>query len=353
MAPRVLIVDDQREVSRLLKSALETIEQGLEVAEAPSGEEAMLEASRKKVDLLVADFRLPGITGIELMRKMKARNPEMKVILITGVTDPRAREEISRAGAEAHFTKPVPMADFLDAVERTLGLVRTILPADSISEPPAERKGLADLLSGLRQQLKAQAVVLLNERGLIKAQAGELPDANMEVSLISALMAIYNAGQKVASLAGHNPAGNVSIFRSDTTDMIFKPVGPLHAILISGKNIASPEKWVNNLKILEESLAEIFSVLEKMGVTGALSPSAVESIETERAAKEEIAREEEAQAEEIPADFDELLSKATQKKQIDDADAFWDQAAEKGSAFVLKDTLSFEEASKLGLAPDA
>ena len=91
MTHRVLIVDDQREVSRLLRSALETIEQGLDVTEAPSGEEAMLEASRSKIDLLIADYRLPGITGLELMKKIRARHPQAGVIIITGVTDPRAR----------------------------------------------------------------------------------------------------------------------------------------------------------------------------------------------------------------------------------------------------------------------
>ena len=40
--------------------------------------EALLEASRRKVDLLVADYRLPGISGVELMRKIKARNAELK-----------------------------------------------------------------------------------------------------------------------------------------------------------------------------------------------------------------------------------------------------------------------------------
>ena len=47
MAYRILIVDDQKEVSRLLRSALETIEHGLEVVEAPSGEEAILEATKE------------------------------------------------------------------------------------------------------------------------------------------------------------------------------------------------------------------------------------------------------------------------------------------------------------------
>ena len=347
MPPCILIVDDQKEVSRLLKSALETIEHGLDVVEAPSGEEAILESSRRKIDLLVADFRLPGITGVELTKKMQARNPAMKVILITGVTDPKIRADIAKAGADAYFTKPVPMADFLDAVERTLGLVRTILPS-SPAEKVEERKGLADLLAGMRKQMNAQAVALLNDRGHIKAQAGDLPESNMEVSLISALMAIHGAAKKVSSVVGHNPAGNLHVFRSEATDMIFAPVGPQHAILVAGRNIGVTEKLAANTRAMGESLVEIVKVLEKMGVTGGLSVDVVNEHEIRQTVKEPAA---EPQPVEVPGDFEELLKKAS-KKQKTDADAFWDQAVEKGAAFVLKDTLSFDEASKLGLAPD-
>jgi len=348
MPPCILIVDDQREVSRLLKSALETIEHGLDVVEAPSGEEAILESSRRKIDLLVADFRLPGITGVELTKKMQARNPAMKVILITGVTDPKVREDIARAGADAYFTKPVPMADFLDAVERTLGLVRTILPSSPAVLKDEERKGLADMLAGLRKQMSAQAVVLLNDRGHIKVQAGDLPESNMEVSLISALMAIHGAARKVSSLVGHNPTGNIHIFRSEATDMLLAPVGPSHAMLVTGRNIGAPEKWAANFKAISVLLADVLKVLEKMGVTGSLP--AAETVDEYEARQTASGAATETQTVEFPGKFEEMLMQASKKET--DADAFWDQAVEKGASFVLKDTLSFDEASKLGLAPD-
>ena len=132
MAPTILLVDDQRDILRLLHSTLDTLKiKELEIIEAPSGEEALLEIGRRKVDLLVCGYLLPGITGIELMHKMRVRQPDVKVILIAGTTDRKAREEILNAGAVAIFDKPVPMADFLDIVERSLGLVRTIFPTES------------------------------------------------------------------------------------------------------------------------------------------------------------------------------------------------------------------------------
>src|SRR4030095_8313239 len=96
-APSILLVDDQRDIVRLLHSTLQTLGHQLDLIDAPSGEEALLEASRKRVDLLVADYLLPGISGVELMRKIKARNPELKVIFISGMTERKARGEMLNA----------------------------------------------------------------------------------------------------------------------------------------------------------------------------------------------------------------------------------------------------------------
>jgi len=191
--PTILLVDDQRDIVRLLHSTLQTLGHQLDIIDAPSGEEALLEASRRKIDLLVTDYLLPGITGVELMRKIRARNTELKVIIISGVTERKARSEMLNAGAMAIFDKPIPLADFLDAVERSLGLVRTIFPLESTKEVEEHRQTLSELLSGFRQKIKADAVFLISDRARVLARAGDLYDSSMEVSLLSALMAIYSA----------------------------------------------------------------------------------------------------------------------------------------------------------------
>ncbi len=183
---RILIVEDQREVSRLLRSALETLEHKMDVVEIPSGEEAILFSSRNPIDLLVSDYRLPGMSGIEMMKKVRKYHPQMKVILITGQTDPKVRKQVAEAGADAFFIKPVPMADFLDAVERHLGLVETILPPEPIAPAvvPDAKLGLPDLLTRLRADMDAMAVFLIADTGRILVRAGDLPDSNDEISLL-------------------------------------------------------------------------------------------------------------------------------------------------------------------------
>jgi CheY-like chemotaxis protein len=341
MTHRVLIVDDQKEVSRLLRSALETIEQGLDVYEAPSGEEAILEATRAKVDLLIADFRLPGITGVELMKKFRARNPEVKVIMVTGVSEPRLQKEVSECGADAYFTKPVSMGDFLDAVERTLGLARTILHTPAAVATPEEpsRPTLADLLVSLRKDLEAESVLLVNGQGHVEAQAGDLPDPNNTVSLIAALMGMYNAAQKVTSILDHG-GNHLHLFNSEKSDGIFLPVGITYGLLVVGKGLADLKNLPKRLERLSKTGVEVLAMLSKVGAT----QQPVEApVEPETVAEEEVV--------EITADFDDLFKQAGQKAT--DASAFWDSAVEQGTTFAQPDKLTYEQASRLGLTPDA
>ncbi len=341
MTHRVLIVDDQKDVSRLLRSALETIEQGLEVVEAPSGEEALLEASRKKVDLLISDFRLPGITGVELVKKFRVRNPDVKIILITGVSDTKALKEIDEAKADAYFSKPVPMGDFLDAVERTLGLARTIVQAPSPTPEEPEKNTLADLLVKLRQDMKAIAVILLDAAGVIQAEAGTLPDPNTSLPLMSALIGMHNAGQKAASLLdrGVDP---LHLFHGEKTDGIFLAIGSTHAIFVVGPGIGEAGNLLNALELLAQFELEILAELEKMGEVVQMEPEVPGGIP---AYVEPF-----TQPQDLPLEFMKIFDQVG-KKEIPNANSFWDDVVEKGTTYSEPDKLTYEQAARLGLAP--
>lgn len=349
MPKRVLIVDDQREVSRLLKSALETIEQGLDVAEAPSGEEAILDARRKQADLLVADFRLPGITGVELMKKFRALNPQIKIILISGVSDPRLLKEVQTAGADAFFPKPISIADFLDTVERLLGMARTIVKAEAKPpfEPPFEEEAdvsLGSVLVSLRKDLNAQAAVFIDTLGHVQAEAGQLPDPNTTVSLISSLMGMFNAAQKVATLLNH-AGSHLHLFDSDELDGVFIPVGPTHALLVVGKGLADAHQLADNLERIFTARAQLIHTLKSIGI--AIEPIGSEGKAAQRSAIEETF----TQPENLPRDFLEIFNQIGKKAA--DADAFWDIVVEKGTTYTEPDKLTYEQASKLGLTPDS
>lgn len=350
--PCVLIVDDQRDIIRLLHSTLQTLGHQMEIVDAPSGEEALLMAARRKVDLLVADYLLPGISGVELMRKIKARNPEMRVIFITGTTDRKSRSEMLNAGALAIFDKPIPLADFLDAVERGLGLVRTIFPMETAKETELHRQSLAELLSGFRQKIKADAVFLINDRGRVLARAGDLYDSSMEGSLLAALMGIYSAAFKVSRIIHQEHLDNFHVFRGGDHDLILVPVNGSHALLLAGKALANPDRILQTVDGMLFVRGDVENILKSLGV--APSEAGVEPAVPETEAAEPVPPFVLAQppAPEPEVDVEALLAAASKKKITQDADAFWDEAVEKaGNIPINPDVITFADAQKLGLKP--
>jgi CheY-like chemotaxis protein len=350
--PCILLVDDQKDIVRLLHSTLQTLGQKLDIVDAPSGEEALLEASRRKIDLLVADYLLPGMSGVELMRKIRVRNPEMRVIFISGMTERKARDEMLGAGALAIFDKPIPLADFLDAVERGLGLVRTIFPPESSKEAETHRQSLSELLGGFRQKIKADAVYLISDRARVLARAGDLHDSSMEVSLLASLMAIYSASLKVARFIHQENLENYHVFRGGDHDLLLIPVDTTHALLLAGKELAKSDRILQTVEGMLFVRGDVENVLKSLGV--APEPVVTESaVPAGEAASEAVSIFEPEEVEPEPeVDVDALFASASKGSKVQDLDAFWDDAVEKtGSIPINRDVITFEDARKLGFDP--
>ena len=357
MTQGILIVDDQRDILRLLRSSLDTLKsKDLSILESRSGEEALLEAARQKIDLLITDYLLPGITGVELMHKIRARHPDVKVILITGMADRKARDEMLNAGAMAIFDKPIPLADFLDVVERGLGLVRTIFPPEAAVDEKLLKRytRVSDLLANFRQDIQAQAVFLLNDKGMVQARAGDLHDSSMEVSLLSALMAIHSAGLKVSRYIHQDMLDAYYVFSGGDHDLLFIPVDPMYALLVAGDGLAKEERIMETVSALLAVRNEVEHALKFMGVTGELTTPIKKD---EKLASVPVGKK--GSTHELPSEppspeMEALLKEAAKKKaKSNEMDAFWDQAAEKHSTTPTNpEVITYEQARQLGLAPD-
>src|SRR5262245_2031927 len=84
---RILAVDDQRYFRVYLEDLL--VQQGFEVHTASSGEEALRLMERELYDVVVTDLVMPGLAGVELVERAKARWPELDVVVVTSVGDVR------------------------------------------------------------------------------------------------------------------------------------------------------------------------------------------------------------------------------------------------------------------------
>ncbi len=118
--PKVLVVDDDASLRRILEYNL--AEEGHAVATAASGEEALEALERTGFDLVVTDIKMPGIDGMELLRRVKARCPDTQVIVITAFGTIEMAVEAMKAGAFEYITKPFNRDELKLAARKALRL---------------------------------------------------------------------------------------------------------------------------------------------------------------------------------------------------------------------------------------
>jgi CheY-like chemotaxis protein len=120
--PRILIVDDVGETRAIVAIALSTID-GVTLEPADSAEDALRIIGDSPVDVLITDFRMSGMNGLELLAALRQRGkwPRCGAVVISGETDPDLPRRAAEAGAAAFFAKPFSAAEVRRRVVSLLG----------------------------------------------------------------------------------------------------------------------------------------------------------------------------------------------------------------------------------------
>jgi two-component system invasion response regulator UvrY len=118
---RVLVCDDVADIRSLLREALQS-EPGLEVVDAACDGPTCLDAVRRShPDVLVLDLAMPGLDGLEVLRRLRDEAPEVAVVVFSGFDRSRMEEIALRLGARAYVQKGAPLGDVAAAVRRAGG----------------------------------------------------------------------------------------------------------------------------------------------------------------------------------------------------------------------------------------
>lgn len=174
MAERLLIVEDEETLSESLKRVF--TKEGYEVETADSAEKALSLLKDRYFDLIIADIILPGLTGIDLLRKSREYNPDQIVIIITANASLETAIEALRAGAYDYVMKPIIHEEIKRIVrhalrERTLRLENLILKKQIEERYDFERivgrsKAITSLIDEVKKIANARSnVLILGETG--------------------------------------------------------------------------------------------------------------------------------------------------------------------------------------------
>ena len=333
--PRVLLVDDQRQVTRMLRTSLELSGRPYEISVVASAEEALLELQRGPVDLVVTDLRLPGMTGLELLARIRQTNPQLRALLITGQPTPDVRAQAQALGVVAFLPKPVGTNLFLEAVDRALRPGSEVPPA----ELTGERALLAEKLMTMRRELGARASFLVHRRGEYVMRAGEIADSQLD-AVLGQVMESFSQGLEASVAMGAESPRDFYHIDGEPYRLYLTNVGRDYALLVAFRGEQEPWQMGAIFHYARRVADELTPLLPSLEVLPTTSRPTVErpAVEPEAA----------------PPAAPVSPATATRQSESLDAGSYWEQAAAdaSGQAPGEREALSYDQARKLGLIPD-
>jgi two-component system, NtrC family, response regulator HydG len=166
---RILLVDDSPDTLEVLERNLTA--RDFQVCTALSAKEAMDLLSRSPVDVVVTDMRMPGMSGLELVRHVRASYPGTAVMMITGYATIDGAVEAVKTGVEEYLAKPFTEEELAAAIGRTIARLEAVR-ARSAGRGP-DRFGMVGRSAGMRRAFEAMEraaasphpTLILGERG--------------------------------------------------------------------------------------------------------------------------------------------------------------------------------------------
>ncbi|MEH7352198.1 response regulator [Neobacillus drentensis] len=116
MKEKILIVDDQFGIRILLNEVFQ--KEGYQTFQAANGIQALDIVTKHDPDLVLLDMKIPGMDGIEILKRMKVIDPDIRVIIMTAYGELDMIQEAKDLGAITHFAKPFDIDDIRAAVRK-------------------------------------------------------------------------------------------------------------------------------------------------------------------------------------------------------------------------------------------
>ena len=206
-APRILIVDDDASQRSLLDSFLKS--QGFETLPVESGERALEVLRSQPVAMMISDVRMPGLSGLETLRRARQEHAVLPVLLVTAYADVRDAVGAMRDGALNYLTKPIDLDELLASVQHATGIAPEQplrfsddmqLPSGIVARSPTMRTLFRDVSliapsesrvlvtgeSGVGKEVMADVIHAWSPRAagpLVKVNCAAIPETLLESEL--------------------------------------------------------------------------------------------------------------------------------------------------------------------------
>jgi len=278
--PRILIVDDDPGQRSLLDSFLRS--QGFDTVLANSGEDALEKLRGADFGMMISDVRMPGLSGLETLRRARQEHAILPVLLVTAYADIREAVGAMRDGALNYLAKPIDLDELLASVRQATGLAKTAprkfvaerqLPAHIVAQSPlmqavfheasviapSESRVLITGESGVGKEVLADVIhdwSLRKSGPLVKVNCAAIPENLLEAELFGHEKGSFTGA--VAQRRGRfESADGGTIFLDEIGDMspplqakllrvtqegTFNRIGSNHEIRVNTRVLAATNK---------------------------------------------------------------------------------------------------------------
>jgi DNA-binding NtrC family response regulator len=240
--PSILIVDDDPGQRSLLNSFLRS--QHFDTTTAESGERALELLRTGKFDMMISDVRMPGMTGLETLRRARKEHATLPVLLVTAFPDVRDTVIAMRDGAVNYLAKPIDLDELLDSVRKATGIAETAPPIGSAEKPlpesvvarsplmqavfrdasliaPSETRILITGESGVGKEVLADVIHAWSARAggpMIKVNCAAIPETLLESELFGHERGSFT-GAHATRIGRFEEASNGTIFLDEIAEM--------------------------------------------------------------------------------------------------------------------------------------
>jgi len=264
MPDRVLIVDDEKHIRDVLCESLSS--SGFEVTAVATGEDALTAIDAAAPDLMVVDLKMPGISGLDLIREARPRIPDVQAIILTGFGDMPSAVEALRLDAYDYLTKPVDLErlhrTLLNAAERRRLLLEN---RDLVRRLQHANRLKAEFISGMSHEVRTPLghvtgfTQILQEtlEGLTDKQQGYL--ANIHTAA-TGLLAMFENILQFSELKTHDV--DLRLENVDVEGLLAEALEAVRpAAIEEGLSLASDSSVEQNVLLDRRNVTKVLSLL--------------------------------------------------------------------------------------------
>jgi DNA-binding NtrC family response regulator len=277
-SPRILIVDDDASQRSLLDSFLSG--QGFETTPVSSGEQALQVLRANDISMMISDVRMPGISGLETLRRARKEHVTIPILLVTAYADIREAVGAMKDGAVNYLSKPIDLDELLNTVRVATGLTQSApiqftegkeLPEHVVARSPLMQAVLRDTSlvapsesrvlitgeSGVGKEVLADVIHAWSPRAagpLVKVNCAAIPETLLESELFGHERGAFT-GASAQRIGRFEVASSGTIFLDEIGEMSRQLQAKLLRVTQDGRfqRVGSNTEIQTNARILAAS----------------------------------------------------------------------------------------------------